>query len=155
MYLKYSLPKDTKGTPNLVDLESVRRFQPIQAIETQSQISKTYVPGHIPLVWHKFAPVDVVVYPHYLRRVSSQFSTRDDALGAVLAAQGPTFTEFWAPNLGGFLEGKSPKILGKSRLVKYYLGGETSNIVYVHPENWGRFQFDKYFSDWLKPPSSY
>ena len=39
MYLKDSLPKDTKGTPNLVDLESVRRFQPIQAIKTQSQIS--------------------------------------------------------------------------------------------------------------------
>ena len=31
-----------------------------------------------------------------------------------------------------------------------------SNIVYFHPENWGRWtQFDSYFSNGLKPPASY
>jgi len=80
--------------------------------------------------YHLFRKHPCGKYSHYLRGVSSQFSTRDDALGAVLAAQGPTFsnerfhgieaTEFWAPNLGGFLEGKSPKISGQSRLGKYY-----------------------------------
>ena len=65
MYLKDSLPKDTKGTPNLVDLESVRRFQPIQAIKTQSQISGEQICARSYTVdLHKFAPVDVVVYAY-------------------------------------------------------------------------------------------
>ena len=40
-------------------------------------------------------------------------------------------------------------------LKRTYLGGETSNIFYVHPETWGRWtQFDSYFANGLKPPTS-
>ena len=38
-----------------------------------------------------------------------------------------------------------------------HLGGETSNIFYVHPETWGRgTHFDSYFSNGLvQPPTSH
>ena len=122
-------------------------------------IDHTILPSSLVFLRYIFPDIATInrLAPRFLQRmfhhVGFSCTLSDGWWSSAVWARGRTFSV--GIFLGLYVEALQIHIF--SVQIRVYLGGETSNIFYVHPENWGRWShFDEYFANGLvQPPTSH